>query len=60
MATGDDLEACARTVSPYPALYVGGMGSREQNFYNRLARRMGYEEAAERVEQGASAARRWR
>jgi alkanesulfonate monooxygenase SsuD/methylene tetrahydromethanopterin reductase-like flavin-dependent oxidoreductase (luciferase family) len=28
------------------ALYIGGMGSREQNFYNGLARRMGYEETA--------------
>lgn len=51
MATGDDLEACARTVSPYPALYVGGMGSREQNFYNQLACRMGYEKEAARVQE---------
>jgi alkanesulfonate monooxygenase SsuD/methylene tetrahydromethanopterin reductase-like flavin-dependent oxidoreductase (luciferase family) len=26
------------------------MGSREKNFYNQLARRMGYDEAAERVQ----------
>ena len=26
------------------------MGSREQNFYNALARRMGFEEAAQRVQ----------
>jgi alkanesulfonate monooxygenase SsuD/methylene tetrahydromethanopterin reductase-like flavin-dependent oxidoreductase (luciferase family) len=33
---------------PNAALYVGGMGSREQNFYNQLAVRMGYaDEAAE-------------
>ena len=51
LAVGDDLEACARTVSPYPALYVGGMGSKEQNFYNQLACRMGYEEEAARVQQ---------
>ena len=31
---------------PYAALYVGGMGSREQNFYNNLACRMGYEAEA--------------
>ena len=30
----------------YSALYVGGMGSRTQNFYNDLAGRMGYAEAA--------------
>jgi F420-dependent oxidoreductase-like protein len=48
LVVGDDIEACAAPVRPYAALYVGGMGSREQNFYNRLAVRMGYEaEAAE-------------
>ena len=46
----DDLEAAAAPVRAYSALYVGGMGSREQNFYNALARRMGFEEAAERVQ----------
>jgi hypothetical protein len=32
------------------ALYVGGMGARGRNFYNDLARRYGYEEAAQRVQ----------
>jgi F420-dependent oxidoreductase-like protein len=43
---GDDLEACAMPVRAYSALYIGGMGSREKNFYNSLAVRMGYEQAA--------------
>ena len=30
----------------YVALYVGGMGSRKQNFYNALMRRYGFEDAA--------------
>jgi len=47
---GDDLEACAEPLRHYAALYVGGMGSREQNFYNRLAVRMGYGEAAAQVQ----------
>ena len=47
---GDDLEACAEPLRHYAALYVGGMGSREQNFYNRLAVRMGYAEAAGKVQ----------
>lgn len=51
LAVGDDVEACARAVSPYPALYVGGMGSREHNFYNQLACRMGYENEATRVQE---------
>ena len=37
-------------VADYTALYIGGMGSREQNFYNRLARRMGFEDAADRIQ----------
>jgi F420-dependent oxidoreductase-like protein len=50
VAIGDDLDACAEPLRAYTALYVGGMGSRKQNFYNALARRMGYEEAAERIQ----------
>jgi F420-dependent oxidoreductase-like protein len=47
---GDDLAACADAVRPYAALYVGGMGSRDQNFYHQLAVRMGYADAAARVQ----------
>ena len=35
---------------PYTALYVGGMGSRKQNFYNQLAQRMGYEKEAAEIQ----------
>jgi len=48
---GDDLQACADQVRPYCALYIGGMGSREQNFYNQLACRMGYEDAATSIQE---------
>src|SRR5690606_26021644 len=37
---GEDLEECAAPVRAYTALYLGGMGSRGQNVYNRLAVRM--------------------
>jgi F420-dependent oxidoreductase-like protein len=47
---GDDLEAAALPLRGYTALYVGGMGSRSQNFYNQLAVRMGYEQAAREVQ----------
>jgi F420-dependent oxidoreductase-like protein len=50
VVVGADVEACAEPLRHYAALYVGGMGSREQNFYNRLAVRMGYEEAAAKVQ----------
>jgi F420-dependent oxidoreductase-like protein len=48
LVIGEDVETCAAPVRANAALYIGGMGSREQNFYNALAVRMGYEaEAAE-------------
>ena len=31
-------------------MYIGGMGSRDQNFYNALACRMGFEAEAKRVQ----------
>ena len=51
VAVGDDLAACADLVRGYTALYVGGMGSRAQNFYNRLVSRMGYGDAARSVQE---------
>lgn len=50
IAVGEDLSHAASLIAPYAALYVGGMGSREHNFYNALAGRMGYEEAAKEVQ----------
>jgi F420-dependent oxidoreductase-like protein len=48
LVVDDDWERAADLLRPYAALYIGGMGSRQQNFYNALACRMGYErEAAE-------------
>jgi F420-dependent oxidoreductase-like protein len=47
----DDPESARDFVRPILALYVGGMGSREANFYNRLVRRYGYEAEAERIQQ---------
>jgi F420-dependent oxidoreductase-like protein len=50
VAVGDDVDACRAAVKPRIALYVGGMGARGRNFYNDIARRYGYDEAAERVQ----------
>lgn len=50
VVVGEDVSACADLVRGYAALYLGGMGSREQNFYHRLATRMGYGEAANEVQ----------
>jgi hypothetical protein len=35
---------------PVLALYIGGMGSRRQNFYNRLVQRYGFEDAARTIQ----------
>lgn len=35
---------------PFTALYVGGMGSRDRNFYNNVFRRYGYEDEARRIQ----------
>ena len=50
VVVGDDVAACADRLRAYTALYIGGMGSREQNFYNQLACRMGFEADARRVQ----------
>ena len=46
----DDVETGRDWVRPILALYVGGMGSKGQNFYNRLVRRYGYEDDAGRIQ----------
>ncbi len=35
---------------PFIALYVGGMGSRKQNFYNLVVRRYGYDDEAQEIQ----------
>jgi alkanesulfonate monooxygenase SsuD/methylene tetrahydromethanopterin reductase-like flavin-dependent oxidoreductase (luciferase family) len=47
---GDDARDCADAARGYAALYLGGMGSRSQNFYNALAVRMGYEAEAAQIQ----------
>ena len=46
----DDLESARDAMRHYVALYVGGMGSHKQNFYNALVQRYGYEDAARTVQ----------
>ena len=43
---GDDLEQCRNVVKQELALYIGGMGARDRNFYNDYTVQLGYEEAA--------------
>jgi F420-dependent oxidoreductase-like protein len=46
LSVGDDPVAAADSLRDYFALYFGGMGTRERNFYNRFAREIGYEAEA--------------
>jgi F420-dependent oxidoreductase-like protein len=46
----DDLDAARDVMRPFVALYVGGMGAREKNFYNSLVQRYGFEDAAREVQ----------
>jgi F420-dependent oxidoreductase-like protein len=50
VVVGDDVAACRAAVKPRLALYVGGMGARGRNFYNDIARRYGYEDAARQIQ----------
>ncbi len=48
---GDDLDACRMPVKQELALYIGGMGSRDKNFYNDYASELGYEEDAVKIQE---------
>src|SRR3954462_14150396 len=50
IAIDDDIDRARATVRPLLALYVGGMGSRDKNFYNQLVSRYGFEDAAKEVQ----------
>jgi F420-dependent oxidoreductase-like protein len=51
ISVGDDLAACRDAIRPQLALYIGGMGARSKNFYNDLAKRLGYEAAATEIQE---------
>jgi F420-dependent oxidoreductase-like protein len=46
----DDRELARNLMRAVLALYIGGMGSRRQNFYNNLVQRYGFEDAAREVQ----------
>ncbi len=45
-----DYEQMAPMVKANMALYIGGMGARNKNFYNDYAKRLGFEEAAVKIQ----------
>src|SRR6185312_16094342 len=43
---GDDLDACRTPLKVSLALYIGGMGAKDKNFYNEYIRKVGFEAEA--------------
>ncbi len=58
VAMGSDLQACRDKIKPELALYIGGMGAREKNFYNDYAKRLGYADAARDIQDNFLGGRR--
>lgn len=50
VAIDDDLDTARNQMRPLLALYIGGMGAKGKNFYNDLAIRYGFEEAAAKIQ----------
>lgn len=48
---GEDIDMCRNFMRPFLALYIGGMGSREKNFYKELVTRYGFGDEAQRVQE---------
>jgi len=46
----DDLAAALLPVKQHLALYIGGMGAKEENFHKRLVERAGYADAAQKIQ----------
>ena len=47
---GDDIAACMAPLKEHMALYIGGMGARGKNFYTDYATRLGFGDAALKVQ----------
>ena len=58
VAIGDDVTGLRDLARPHFALYIGGMGARQRNFYNDLARRFGYEAEAAAIQDAYLAGRK--
>lgn len=51
VAMNDDLNAAYDSLRPWLALYIGGMGAKNKNFYNDYATRLGYGDAAAQIQE---------
>ena len=51
VAMHDDLDAAYDALRPWLALYIGGMGAKNKNFYHDYATRLGYGDAADQIQE---------
>ena len=51
VAMNDDLGAAYDALRPWLALYIGGMGAKNKNFYHDYATRLGYGDAADQIQE---------
>jgi F420-dependent oxidoreductase-like protein len=58
LAIGEDVKGLIDLIRPIQALYIGGMGAREKNFYNNLAVRYGYAKEAAAIQDAYLAGRK--
>ena len=54
----DDKGATYDAMRPWVALYIGGMGAKEQNFHKAVFERMGYEDVAAQIQEHFLAGRK--
>lgn len=50
VAMNDDVDVAFDALRPFLALYIGGMGARDKNFYNDYATRLGYGDEAKVIQ----------
>lgn len=51
VAIGEDVKGLLDLARPYVALYVGGMGAKDKNFYNQLVSSYGFEKEAAQIQE---------
>ena len=51
VAMNDDLDTAYDALRPWLALYIGGMGAKNKNFYHDYATRLGYGDAADQIQE---------
>jgi F420-dependent oxidoreductase-like protein len=49
-SSADETAAATEAMKPFAALYMGGMGAKDMNFHKQVFERMGYEDAAQKVQ----------